>query len=162
MAKSDAANTQPQDSQEKEDSPRLKRQKKQLHRETFHLKTVEGGITLFRFERLSREVLIQWGDLVRVQKQDFPQPVRLLFDFRGAGAPSRYMADRMPRVLEDLALPENTRVAYLIDDSRLAQFIHNAVANWPFAETQIQSFINYDPALNWLAEDGTSPPDDAE
>lgn len=134
------------------DSRSLQEHKADLHRETFHVQQIDDRITAYQFERLSREVLIQWGDLVRVERDNFPEPIRILFDFRGAGAPSRYMVDRMPRIFEDLNFPDNTRIAVVMDDDRTARFVHNAVAQWPDMG-QVEEFINIDPAIQWLTDE---------
>ena len=134
----------------KEDSPKLAQTKADLRRQTVHISTLEQGILLFQFEALTREIFIPFGDYLRTEHPKWTAPVRLIFDFRDAGVPSRFMIDRAPRIFIDIDLPEDTRIACLVDDNSLGHLIHRALESWRKSIPQINSFLNFDPALDWL------------
>ena len=130
----------------------LSEQKQQLHRSTFHVHNVDNGVIVFQFEALSREVLIPFIDYVRAMK--IKSPVRIMFDFRGAGAPSRYIIDRLPQVLGEIKFPEDTRIGFVNDDMMTTRFVRKMLDDLPEGVGELREFINYDPAMHWL-EDGT-------
>lgn len=136
----------------KKDSP-LNQVKENLKRTTFHTETLDNNIVSFRFDALTREVLIPWVDMLQSNHSKWIDPIRLILDFRGAGAPSRYMIDRVPKALESLLMPPSTKIACLIDDNREAQFLHNAIEKWPTSIGKVEKFLNIDPALHWLIDD---------
>lgn len=136
----------------KEDSAKLAQTKANLHRQTVHISQIQDGVILFRFEALTREIFIPFGDYLRIEHEKWQAPVRLIFDFRGAGVPSRFMIDRAPRVFTEISLPDDTRIACLVDDSSLSRLIHLALEKWREIVPQIDEFLNFDPALAWLLE----------
>lgn len=137
----------------REDSEKLAQTKANLHRQTFHISETDDGVIVFRFEALTREIFIPFGDYLRATHEKWGAPVRLVFDFRGSGAPSRFMIDRAPRIFDELSLPEDTRVACLVDDSSLGHLIHLSLENWRSYIPHMDEFLNFDPALNWLLEE---------
>ncbi len=77
-----------------EESAMIRDLKASLKRATFHVNIREDQIIVYHFDNLSRAVLIQWVDYVRHNQEKMKPPVRVLFDLRGSGPPSRFMADR--------------------------------------------------------------------
>ncbi len=134
----------------RKDSEKLAQTKADLHRQTVHISQFDDGVIVFQFEALTREIFIPFGDYLRVQHTKWEAPVRLVLDFRGAGAPSRFMIDRAPRIFDEISLPEDTRIACLVDDSSLGHLIHLSLENWREYIPQMDEFLNFDPALNWL------------
>lgn len=128
----------------------LSEQKRQLHRSTFHVHNSKNGVVVFQFETLSREVLIPFMDYIRSMK--IKSPARIMFDFRGAGAPSRYIIDRLPQVLSEIKFPEDTRIGFVNDDMMTARFIGKMLDDLPEGMAEFGEFINYDPAMNWLGD----------
>ena len=134
----------------KEDSAKLAQTKANLHRQTVHISQIQDGVILFQFEALTREIFIPFGDYLRVQHEKWQPPVRLIFDFRSAGIPSRFMIDRAPRLFTEISLPADTRIACLVDDSTTGHLIHLALEKWREIIPQIDEFLNFDPAIVWL------------
>lgn len=130
---------------------RLDEQKEQLKRATFHVHEIEDNVLMFQFDRLTREVLIPFADTFKQRVTKQKPPIRLLFDFRDAGAPSRYMADRLPKIFSEAELPKDARVAFVMDDVTITRFIRQALQNLT-TEGECAEFLNIDPALNWLAD----------
>lgn len=77
-------------------------------------------------------------------------PVRIMFDFRGAGAPSRYITDRLPQVLAEIEFPAKTRIGFVNDDMMTARFTRKLLDDLPEDKVEFGEFINYDPAMKWL------------
>jgi hypothetical protein len=134
---------------EEKESPKLSQVKQTLKRASFHAKKNEHGIWVIRFEALSRGILIQFVDYIGAKQKEFGSPLRLMLDFRGAGAPSRYMVERVPAAMSEL-LPPDSRIAYITDGNLESRFVHNAMQTWQVGE--IEEFVNYDPAMRWLLE----------
>lgn len=135
-----------------EDSPKLAETKANLHRPTVQISQLENDIILFQFEALTREIFIPFGDYLRTEHQNWETPIRLIFDFRGAGVPSRFMIDRAPRIFTEINLANDTRIACLVDDNSIGHLIHRALEKWRESVPQISSFLNFDPAIEWMLE----------
>jgi hypothetical protein len=132
----------------KKNKTSLSEQKRQLHRSTFHVHVIEEGVTVFQFESLTRQVLIPFMDHILSMKMR--SPARIMFDFRSAGPPSRYMLDRLPQVLDEIKFPEDTRIGFVNDDMMTARFIRKMLDDLPKDMCEFGEFINYDPAMDWL------------
>ncbi|MBZ0317106.1 MAG: hypothetical protein K8L91_11860 [Anaerolineae bacterium] len=130
-----------------------------LKKPTFHVNVRRDRIVVTTFDNLSREVLIQWVDYVRAQDGKMRAPVRILFDFRGAGAPSRFVFDRLPGILAELHLPDDTRCGFLFDDGTIARFTRRALTQLPSNIGVTRDFLNLGPAIKWLREGVELPPD---
>jgi hypothetical protein len=130
-----------------------------LKKPTFHIQVRPDRIIVTTFDNLSREVLIQWVDYIRAQDGKMKPPVRILFDFRGAGAPSRFVTDRLPGIMGELHLPDDTRAAFLFDDGTVARFTLRALGRLPNTIGKTRDFLNLAPAIKWLREGVELPPD---
>lgn len=126
--------------------------KQRLKKPTFHMTERPDGIIVFAFDNLTREVLVPWADFIQAQQDKWQEPLRIMYDFRGAGAPSRFMIDRVPKILEKLEYPEDIRTAFLFDDGLMARFTRNALQALPDKVGIRREFMNLDPAVNWLLE----------
>lgn len=133
-----------------EDSAMIRDLKESLKRATFHVEVRPDRIIVYRFDNLSRAVLIQWVDYVRTKQENMEPPVRVLFDLRGSGPPSRFMADRLPHILKDFVILEDTRSAFLVDDDLNGRFTRTALDNMPDTIGETQIFLNLSPAIKWL------------
>lgn len=135
--------------------------KELLKRPTFHTHTRPDGIIVYQFDNLSREVLIQWVDFLRSVEDKLQQSQRILYDFRGAGPPSRFMIDRMPAIMAEMKIPEDTWSAFLVSDDLNGRFTRNALDRLPASIGKTRSFLNLAPALRWLtgedADDKSTP-----
>ncbi|MBI5929433.1 MAG: hypothetical protein HY862_09000 [Chloroflexi bacterium] len=129
-----------------------------LKKPTFHVQVRRDRIIVTTFDNLSREVLIQWVDYIRSQDGKMKPPLRILFDFRGAGAPSRFISDRLPNILAELHLPEDTRCGFLFDDGTIARFTRRALMLVPQSIGITKDFLNLGPAIKWLREGVELPP----
>ncbi|NDJ85336.1 MAG: hypothetical protein GYB66_05585 [Chloroflexi bacterium] len=136
-----------------EETTVIRNLKASLKRATFHEEIYPGHILLYRFDNLSREVLIQWVDYIRGKTDSLESPVRILYDFRNSGPPSRFLIDRLPAIMGELQFPENTRSAFLVDDDINGRFTRNALVSMPANIGKTQSFLNVTPALKWLKQE---------
>lgn len=127
--------------------------KELLKRPTFHMHTRPDGIIVYQFDNLSREVLIQWVDFLRTIEDKLKPSQRILYDFRGAGPPSRFMIDRLPAIMGEMNIPEDTWSAFLVSDDLNGRFTRNALDRLPFNIGKTKSFLNLAPAVRWLLGD---------
>ncbi len=144
-----------------EDSVVISSLKEALKRSTFHVEMLPDKIVVYRFDNLSREVLIQWVEYIRTHNEAMKPPVRILYDFRESGPPSRFLMDRLPDILADLEIADDIRSAFLVDDSLTGHFTRNALSKLPENIGPTKSFLNLAPALKWLKE-GLEDVDDDE
>jgi hypothetical protein len=135
-----------------EDSVVISSLKEALKRSTFHVEMRPDKIIVYQFDNLSREVLIQWVEYIRTHNDTMKPPVRILYDFRESGPPSRFLMDRLPDIMADLEIAEDIRSAFLVDDSLTGHFTRNALAKLPNNIGPTRSFLNLTPALKWLNE----------
>lgn len=135
-----------------EDSTVISSLKEALKRSTFHVELRPDKIIVYQFDNLSREVLIQWVEYIRTHNESMKPPVRILYDFRESGPPSRFLMDRLPDILADFDIAEDIRSAFLVDDSLTGHFTRNALAKLPENIGPTKSFLNLTPALKWLKE----------
>ena len=135
-----------------EDSVVISSLKEALKRSTFHVEMLPDKIVVYRFDNLSREVLIQWVEYIRTHNEAMQPPVRILYDFRESGPPSRFLMDRLPDILSDLEIADDIRSAFLVDDSLTGHFTRNALTKLPENIGPTKSFLNLAPALKWLKE----------
>ena len=126
--------------------------KASLKKPTFHVTVRPDRIVVISFDNLSREVLVQWVDYIRARDGKMRSPLRLLYDFRRAGPPSRFVFDRLPAILGELTTPEDTRVAFLLDDDSMARFTRKALEILPIKPELTKEFVNLAPAIRWLRE----------
>ncbi len=136
-----------------DDSPFITELKSSLKRATFHEERRPDGIIVYCFDNLSRQVLIQWIDWIRAAQGKLKSPLRILYDFRGSGPPSRFVTDRLPGLMAELEIPEDTRSAFLVDDNLNGRFTRRALEALPANVGQMQSFVNLSPAIKWLQEE---------
>jgi hypothetical protein len=135
-----------------EDTNTFKDLKASLKKATFHVEARPDRIIVYRFDNLSREVFIQWVDYARSKDGKLTPPVRMLFDFRGSGPPSRFLKDRLPAILNDLTIPADTRSAFVVDDNLNGYFTRTALESLPDTIGETRSFVNMSPAIQWLQE----------
>jgi hypothetical protein len=135
-----------------EDSVGISSLKEALKRSTFHVEFRPDRIIVYQFDNLSREVLIQWVEYIRTNNDAMKPPVRILYDFRESGPPSRFLMDRLPDILADLEIADDIRSAFLVDDSLTGHFTRNALTRLPDNIGPTKSFLNLTPALKWLKE----------
>lgn len=126
--------------------------KQLLKRPTFHMHTRPDEIIVYQFDNLSREVLIQWVDFLRSIEDKLRPSQRILYDFRGAGPPSRFMIDRLPTIMAEMKIPQDTLSAFLVSDDLNGRFTRNALDRLPANIGKTKSFLNLAPALRWLAD----------
>lgn len=136
-----------------EDSSTISNLKAALRKATFHYEMRADNVIVYRFDNLSREVFIQWVDHFRSFQSKWTPPLRILYDFRGSGPPSRFMTDRLPGIMSELALPEDTRSAFAVDDNLNGHFTRQALAAIPKEVGETRSFVNINPAIQWLKEE---------
>lgn len=128
----------------------LQEMREKLKKPSFHIEKRPDEIIVFRFDNLTRAVLVQWVDYMNAYCETWTSPLRLLYDFRGSGAPSRFFIDRVPKVFETLVFPEDVRHACLFDDGLMAHFTRSALQKIPNTVGKMEEFMNLDPAIRWL------------
>lgn len=134
-----------------EDTGKIRDLNASLKKATFHHE-VRDGIFMYRFDNLNREVFIQWVEHFRAFQDKFPHALRILYDYRGSGPPSRFLSDRVPAIMAEFDIPDDTRLAFVVDDNLNGRFTRAALAKLPKSMGETRSFVNINPALQWLRE----------
>jgi hypothetical protein len=116
------------------------------------------GIIYTRFEDLSRRSIEAWMAMVRATDGKLRPPVRLLYDFRDAGAPSRFLLDSIGPFVEGLQIPPATRHAYLFRPGPYSRFATSIVRRMPAKVGVVKVFYEERQARNWLLDEESEGP----
>ena len=103
-------------------------------------------ITLHSF---ARRIVQDWMDYVKVHDGKLKPPVRMLYDFRKAGLPSRYLLDTINPFMKTLTIPEDTRNAYLFP-TEYARFSMSFIRRMPLEVGACRVFTDEAIAVEWL------------
>ena len=119
--------------------------KKQLH-----VYSLDNGIIVFKFEELSRRAFQQYLDYVRKYNGQYPDPLRVLYDFRGAGLPGLPFLELHSEALDGLHIPRRMRFAHLVDAMIAKHFHRTLMARLPTIQYEHEVFVREDEVIEWL------------
>lgn len=103
-------------------------------------------VTLYSF---ARRAVQNWMDYVKEHDGKLRPPVRMLYDFREAGLPSRYLLDTINPFMKTLTIPANTRNAYLFP-AEYARFSMSFIRRMPPEAGLFRVFNDEKAAVDWL------------
>jgi hypothetical protein len=119
-----------------------------------------SSIICFKFTALNSRAGREWGEYVKKYDGHYPDPLRILYDFTACkDAPSRYFLKLLSDLMPTLALPKNSRYAYLLPNQGFSVWA-NAFFNPTVERGQSRSFLSREEAVNWLMQ-GLSSPEEA-
>jgi uncharacterized lipoprotein YmbA len=110
----------------------------------------ENGIVVFKFQKLSRTAIEQFTVYVHKFNGQYPDPLRMIYDFRGAGLPGLAFLQRHTDLIKDLQIPERTRWAYIVDRQVHKQFMRSLVNRLPDFGDGYETFTEESEAVEWL------------
>jgi hypothetical protein len=126
----------------------------------FSIQRENPTIITFKFTALSSRAGREWGDYIKKYDGQYPDPLRLLYDFTECkDAPSRYFLTLMNELIPQLTLPKNSRYAYLLPNQSFSVWA-NAFFTPTVERGQSRSFMLRKEAVEWLMQ-GLSTPEDA-
>jgi hypothetical protein len=114
-------------------------------------------ILVYEFENLGREAAEAWANHVQSGRDNMPDTMRVLLDFRQCGPPSLYAIRAQQKIAAEVPLPQDTRVAYLIGDTSYKLWARMLKRNRAFGEETIAIFLNRDEAIDWLQDSQERP-----
>lgn len=110
------------------------------------------SIITFKFTALNSRAGKEWGDYVKKYDGQYPDPLRLLYDFTDCkDAPSRYFLKLLQDLIPKLTLPHNSRYAYLLPNQGFAVWA-NAFFTPTVERGQSRSFFVREEAIAWLMQ----------
>lgn len=110
------------------------------------------GIVVFKFQKLSRTAMEQYNAYVHKFNGQYPDPLRMIYDFRGAGLPGLAFLQKHTDLIKDLQIPERTRWAYIVDRQIHKQFVRSMVNRLPDFGSGYKTFVDEDEAIMWLMQ----------
>jgi hypothetical protein len=110
----------------------------------------ENGIIIFQFAKLSRTAFEEYLVYIRKYNGYYPDPLRVLYDFRGAGLPGLPFIELHTQAFDGLNIPDRFRWAHLVDAPIFKQFVRVYLSRLPETNYENQIFIDEDEAIEWL------------
>ena len=115
-----------------------------------HVSMAENGIITFKFEKLSRTAFEEYLAYVRKYNGTYPDPLRVLYDFRGAGMPGLPFMELHAEAFDGLIIPESFRWAHLVDAPIFKQFVRMYLSRLPATDYENKTFTDEAEAVAWL------------
>ncbi len=115
-----------------------------------HVSFTEHGIVVFKFDKLTRTAFAEYLAYIRKYNGQYPDPLRMLYDFRNAGLPGLPFIEMHSEVMDGIQIPEHTRWAHLVDKQIYSQFVKTLNSRMPTAGYEHASFTDETEAINWL------------
>ena len=94
-----------------------------------------------------------WVEYIKAHDGKLRPPVRILYDMRVAGLPSRYMLDIIGPLMKELTIPEDTKSAYLFLKGPNMLFTRSLQRRMPRNAGDVMGFDDMDKAVQWLIAD---------
>jgi len=116
----------------------------------FKVELLPERIILFDFFDFKRETVDKWAEHVKAQDGKMLAPLRVMYNFRGAGYPTPYLLKVSVVMMETLQIPEDTRTAYMVQDRSHVAFGMVVARKMPRRAGLVRVFINQDEAKAWL------------
>jgi len=118
-----------------------------------HIEVISPGIVVFTFPDFKRATVEQWGEYILSMKDNLPNRIRGLYDFRQCQMATRFTLEYQNQIVGQLDLPDDTRSAYLLNsDTILHMWTRLIQENIETPLVQVQTFTDYDDAVMWLSE----------
>ncbi len=97
----------------------------------------------------ARRYVENWMAYVKSHDGKLKPPVRMLYDFREAGLPSRYVLEIIGPFMKTLIIPEDTRSAYIFPSAQ-ARFSMSFMRRLPPEAGAVRVFNDEESAVEWL------------
>jgi hypothetical protein len=110
------------------------------------------GIIVTRLHNFRRSTIEAWMGYVRARDGKMHSPLRMLFDFRDAELPSKFLLDIIGPFFAELTIPEDTRNAYLFPVGPYQTFGRSLMQRLPPKVGELKEFISLEDAVAWLLE----------
>lgn len=115
-----------------------------------HVSILENGIVVFKFKKLTRTAFEEYLAYIRKYKGQYPDPLRMMYDFRGAGLPGLPFIELHSEVMDGIEIPDHTRWAHLVDKRIYGQFVKTLNSRMPVEKYEHSSFTDETKAIEWL------------
>lgn len=115
-----------------------------------HVSINDYGIVVFKFDKLTRTAFAEFLAYIRKYNGQYPDPLRMLYDFRGAGLPGLPFIEMHSKVMEGIQIPERTRWAHLVDKQIYTQFVKTLNSLIAAAGYEHTAFTDEAQAVEWL------------
>jgi hypothetical protein len=115
-----------------------------------HVSINEHRIVVFKFDKLTRTAFEEYLAYVRKYSGQYPDPLRVLYDFRGAGLPGLPFMELHTQAMDGLDIPDRMRYAHIVDRRIFRQFVKKLMSRLPDMAYEHQTFIDEDKAIEWL------------
>ena len=117
-------------------------------------------IYTLKFSPLNRESVDAWRDHLLKYDGQFPDPLRVLYDYTDCDdVPSPYILGVIRDLIPKLSIPKNNRNAYLVPNENFNTWVNVFFATRA-GRGQGLSFYDREKAIAWLME-GLATPEDS-
>lgn len=120
--------------------------------EGFSVALRPDNIIVVTLEDMRRQTIELWMNYVRTHDGKMRAPVRLLYDLRKSGPPSRFLLDVIGPFMSELTIPADTRNAYVYERGPYASFSDSFVRRMPAKAGDVRTFTDFEQAVKWLSK----------
>jgi hypothetical protein len=123
-----------------------------LNPKPFHVYWHNSSILVFKFDNLSATAARMWNEQCLKYNGQYPNPMRILYDFSECGPPSPFWIKNESILLPQLQLPKNLRTAYYIRDESYRIWTDVILNRRVVDVGLLQAFTTMEKAEAWLME----------
>ncbi|MGB1288488.1 MAG: hypothetical protein ACPG7F_18280 [Aggregatilineales bacterium] len=110
-------------------------------------------ILVFDFHDLSTKAARHWGAICLKYNGQYPDPLRVLYDFRGCGFPSLYIIAYERLIAPQIIFPTDVQHAYLIEHQLQDEWAKEFIISLPeHVKTRMFDEYSKNDAIAWLME----------
>lgn len=122
-------------------------------KQPFTIQLRPDGIIVTKLHNFRRSTVEAWMEYVRARDGKLRPPVRMLYDFRESGLPSKFLLDAIGPFMDELTIPEDTRNAYLFPIGPYQYFSRSFMSRMPSHVGAVKGFTDLKSAAKWLLEE---------
>jgi len=116
----------------------------------FHI--TDSGIFVFEFKALERNSATTFSKIVRDGNNQFPQQLRILYDYSQSDPPTPYFLHISAKLTAQTQFPEDTKSAYVIGSMEKEIWVHILQRYQP-TDHPVRTFMKQEQATRWLLAD---------